>query len=101
MVAATVVVVALGPTEVVDGDSVGASSAVAVPIGPTDFASSSGGEHAFAIPPITISAPKGVAIFAHRGHRLGRAVWARGSSGEGKAPIAEDHTPRRMNWIVP
>lgn len=102
VVAATVVVVGLAPIEVVDGDSVGAISAVVTAvIGLTSFASSSGGAHALAIPPNTISAPKGVAIFAHRGHRLGLAFWARGSSGGGKTPIPEDHTPRRVNWIVP
>ena len=101
MVAATVVVVALGPTEVVDGDSVGANwVSVTVPAEVSDFASSSGGEHELAIPPSSSRAPKGVAIFAHRGQRLGSPSGASGSSGGGKTPIAEDHTPRLVNWIV-
>ena len=80
--AATVTVVALTTIEMVDGESDGTTSVVVtVATELTDFASSSGGEHALAIPLTSITALNGVAIFAHSGHRLGRAPGVRGSSG--------------------
>lgn len=85
VMAGTVIVVALTTIDV------GSVVATAVPAGvvaeATDFASSSGGEIAVAIPPTSISAPNGVAILAHSGQRLDGALAVRGSSGGGNSLI--------------